>query len=444
MNWTYYLFILIGLCAVLFSVYTIKKRTSKESFTGETDTNEAGGASAGGAGGANASAGGGGENNSVNPPEYIENIMKLPKASTLKFYLTSFSDKTLSGVYPYSPEDARWYDFVQENVYFRLINGELPGSIRTTTQVSLGLPLKRMKMIGPASHATCGDTSSTELESFSVILFGKFNSLTFEDGRPKILFQMFAENPNHVQWTITNKNDTTCYMNVTLGNVNNIYRWEVPKTTIMSNGNPTLYALVFEKQANSRKITVYIGTNKYSLGSTDLVPIRLGNTPLEINSETNLDFNVKVFGYFNSILAQEDIPAWTEYFVAQAGGLARTLNFLQDTLNKEILTLTNQVKIQTNSVDDLKNELAKCKEKLPALIPSVESKKQQWHIDFEGTSEVSAKDMEKCSALSVTPLWTTNDTNTKDSPEEDTKDTKKDKKHSKKDDDLTIRSPIPK
>jgi len=186
MNWTYYLFILIGLCAVLFSVYTIKKRTSKESFTGETDTNEAGGASAGGAGGANASAGGGGENNSVNPPEYIENIMKLPKASTLKFYLTSFSDKTLSGVYPYSPEDARWYDFVQENVYFRLINGELPGSIRTTTQVSLGLPLKRMKMIGPASHATCGDTSSTELESFSVILFGKFNSLTFEDGRPKI------------------------------------------------------------------------------------------------------------------------------------------------------------------------------------------------------------------------------------------------------------------
>jgi hypothetical protein len=442
MNWLYYLFILIGLCAVLFSVYTIKKRNTRENFTDAS----AGGASAGGASAGGASAGGagaetGGAGGAV--AHYVENIMTLPKASTVKFYLTSFSDKTLNGIYPYSPEDARWYDFIQENVYFRLINGELPGSIRTTTQVSLGLPLKKLKMLGPASHASCGNTNSTELESFSIVFFGKFNSLTFEDNRPKILFQMFAENPNHVQWTITNKNASTCYMNVTLGNVNNIYRWEIPKSTLLSNGNPTLYSLVFEKQPTSRKITVYVGTNKYSLGSTDLVPIRLGNTPMEINSETNLDFSLQVFSYFNSILAQEDLPAWTEYFVTQSGGLARTLNFLQDTYNREINTLTNQVKVQTNSVDDLKNELAKCKEKLPTLLPSVESKKDKWHIDFEGTSSVSAKDLEKCSILNVNTLWTTNDTKEAEDKTEETEDKKNKNKKTEKDE-LKIISPVPK
>lgn len=439
MNWLYYLFILIGLCAVLFSVYRLKKKTN-ESFAnenaGNTNSNTQSSATANNNTGASGSSTG-----TQAVADYVENIMTLPKASTVKFYLTSFSDKTLTGVYPYSPEDARWYDFIQENVYFRLINGELPGSIRTTTQVSLGLPLKKMKMLGPASHASCGTTNSTELESFSIMFFGKFNTLTFEDNRPKIFFQMFAENPNHVQWAITNKNATTCYMNVTLGNVNNIYRWEIPKSTLMSNGNPTLYALVFEKQTSSRKITIYIGTNKYTLGSTDLVPIRLGNTPMEINSEANLDFSLQVFSYFNSILVQEDLPAWTEYFVSQAGGLARTLNFLQDTYNREIQTLSTQVKLQTNSVDDLRNELAKCKEKLPALVPSIESKKQKWHIDFEGKSDISEKDLQKCTLLNVNSLWTTNDTVEPDKKEED-KDVP-DKKNNKKDP-LKIISPIPK
>ena len=408
MHWIYFLFIAVGILAVWFAIHQQKRR---ERFAG--------------AGSAPASAekrpdtsieGFATETGGTTTTSYTEDITKLPKASTVQFYLTSFSDlPNYEGVLKvYSGAETKWHNFIRAATDFTMIGTGIPGSIREMaegeeTNSSIGLPLKTIKLVGPSSTLACGASetaaASTILSSFSVMFYGRFNSITFDASNKSIvLFQMFAENPNHIKWSITPKDNANCYIELVLGNTNTTYRWIIPKTTLMSNGNPTLYGLVYSVGSVKRTFTVYVGTNKYTASSTDMTPIRLGYTPMEINSTTNADMILQSFVYMNSVLVDADIPAWSEYFVNQSGGLARTLRFLKDTYASEITTLNNQLTNQTNSVDDLQKALEECRAKMPAQ--TYEDKKEKWKIQLDGkATDVSTEEAKKCSVLLAPSPW---------------------------------------
>jgi hypothetical protein len=341
------------------------------------------------------------------PAVYVEDITSLPKATTVKYYLTSFSDNTNYSHRSYVPEENKWYNYIEE-ASFNLV-GRLPNEIRSVLTgedviTAVGLPIKPVKMIGPASSlATCSTRGAANLElgSFTVCFFGRLNALELSDtNRAITLFQMFAENPNHIRWSITHRDATNCYIEVVLGNVNTTYRWLVPKSTILSNGNATLYSLVYSVFDVKRTITVYIGTNKYVASSTDMTPIRMGNTPMEINSTSNLDMILQAFVYSTTAFAETDLPVWTEYFIQQSGGLARTLKFLKDTYATEITNLSSKLSDQTNSVEDLQKLLDECRAKIPALA-GLEEKKAKWQIKMDGDTSVSADESKQCSLLGV-------------------------------------------
>jgi len=396
-NWTYYLFLVLGFMAIWLAMRTLRKESStQESFEGLD-------------GDALPNPNGEDPVQDVNadvdadaPKEYIEDISKLPKTDIMKFYLTSFSDKALTDRAPYSPEDFKWYDFKEEDVSFRMV-GDIPKSIRSL-EATPGLDLKKLKLVGPASHTSCGRVSSVELGSFTIFVYGKLNSLVFDTERPKVVFQMFAENPNHIQWSFVDKDKANCYIEVILGNVNKVYRWSIPKSTLLSNGNITLYALTFDLKEPVSKINVYVGMNSYSASTSSVGIVRLGNSPMEINSQVNWDFSMSAFGYFNGVLTPDDLAKWSEYFLKQSGGMAKNMKFIQDAYNLEVLTLNQQLSAQTNSVGALKEELEKCQAKLPAL-PTLEEKRLKWQIMYDGASSLSSDDMKKCSVLNLSSVW---------------------------------------
>lgn len=411
MHWIYYLFIAIGILAVWFAIQRLKRQ---ENFAvGDTTggTTPTDGTTGGTTGGTTPSGG-----NATQT--YVEDITKLPKAAAVKFYLTSFSDlPNYAGVMKvYSGAETKWHNFIRDATDFTMIGTGIPGSIRQMAEgedtfSSVGLPLKTIKLVGPSSTLACGASesaaASTLLSSFSVMFYGRFNALTFSPtDKTKVLFQMFAENPNHIKWSITEKDSANCYIELVLGNVNTTYRWVVPKTTLLSNGNPTLYSMVYSVGEVKRTFTIYVGTNKYTASSTDMTPIRLGYTPMEINSTTNTDMILQSFVYMNNVLTDADIPIWSEYFVNQSGGLARTLKFLKDTYASEITTLNTQLSNQTNSVDDLQKALEECKAKLPVAL--LEDKKAKWKIQLDGNlANVSTEEAKKCSILSAPSPWKT-------------------------------------
>jgi hypothetical protein len=409
MSWIYFLFIWVGIFAVW---YALKVRgqtpTTTETFADAAASGTATAATTASATTTATTASG----TAPDPAHYKEVLSGLPKSQALKFYLTSFSDYTMDEQKAYVPEEMKWYNFLQSSTAFKLV-GTIPSSIRQQlegedTYTAVGFPLKAAKLIGPASHFACGSTvpDSTVLSSFSAMFYGRLNSLTFTDAaRETVLFQMFAENPNHIKWSIRPKDSANSYIEVVLGNVYTTYRWLVPNSTLLSNGNPTLYALVYNIGTTKRTITVYVGTNKYTASSTDMTPIRLGYTPMEINSLSNLDMTLQSFAYMENLLADADIPVWTEYFVQQAGGLARTLKYLKDTYASEITTLNTQLLNQTNSVDDLQKALEECRAKLPASL--LESKLEKWKIKMEGDATISTEDAAKCTILSTPSPWKT-------------------------------------
>jgi hypothetical protein len=393
MTWIYFLFIWLGILAVWYAVRRMNAGDAGDAGAGGADVKET--------------------FESENPTEppaptttYKEVLSTLPKFSAVRFYLTSFSDLTSDDHKAYVPEELKWYNYVDSIASFKLV-GTIPDTIRQVmegeeTYSSVGLPLKPVKLVGPSSQFMCGGAApdSATLRSFTVMFYGRLNALGFDATNREIVFlQMFAENPNHVKWSITRKDATNSYIEVVLGNMNTTYRWAVPNTTLLSNGNPTLYALVYNVETVKRTITIYIGTNKYTSASTDMTPIRLGYTPMEINSLINLDMTLQAFTYLDNVLADSDIPAWTEHFVNESGGLARTLKFLKDTYASEITTLSTQLTNQSNSVDDLQRALEECKKKLPKEI--MEDKKALWKIKMEGGADISTEDAKKCSILSL-------------------------------------------
>ena len=392
-SWIKYIIILV---IFTITVYWLSSPSViEEKF--ETNADGAGGTDGTDANGGTGGTGGGNED--AKTSTYIENLDSLPGISTLKYYLTSFSagtkyDATFA---PFRASETRWYDLFSNNISFTLI-----GTLPTMNILNTGLSMKGIKMIGPPSESI-GGASSYELPAFTYMMYGKLNSLIFEDNRPITLFQIYAENPNHISLTITPKNTIMVKVELVLGFVNRIYQWDVPRSTLLSNGNKTLYSIVYEKLDNGNKAYFYIGDNQFSATIENPHAIKLGNSQIDINSDTTLDMTLWNLSLFTSALTREEMRRWNDYFSVQATGLASDLESTQSALNATVNDISNTLANQTQTLQEVQGQLDTCKAALPSPQSMLEKAKARWHLKLDEIipNTVSGEESASCSILNI-------------------------------------------
>lgn len=277
-----------------------------------------------------------------------------------------------------------------------------------------GLPLLNNNIIGPSSIDLLGPMNTSKiLGSFSVVFYGKFNNITFTNQQPIKWYEAYAETPNVVKLLIVPKaNDANnVFVQLLLGDYKTYYNWAIPIDTLKSNGNPSLYALVFDNTTPATpNASFYIGLNaNVTSGMTPVNnTIRLGYSPMSINASQTLDMNLFAFAYYTSALSPSEIAAMNTYFMYESTGQTAALNAaiskniaLQTMVNSNNLTL-QQLQDQ---VDKCKADLSKCSlsaaqiEEISNALPK--PSRGSWHIKGVGKSDVSDADMKKCDILNI-------------------------------------------
>ena len=297
----------------------------------------------------------------------------------------------------YYCNNASWCDAKQSGVQFSLFGAYVPSTITGS-----GLSLKNIRLQGPPSN-TIAD-GNDNLTSFSVLFYATFNSLNFTTNNPIIWFQLFAETPNKVMLSI-NPNPTdqnSVYIQLLLGDMNNLYRWEIPIATIMSAGNTTLYALIFNNDPVTPTATFYIGNLAYE-ANLDVVTggILLGLSPIKINSSLNLDISLLAFAYYNIILSSIDLFNISQYFMYQATGYA-TLSNLQLQTQANNIQLQSQLSQMTDKIQQLQGQINTCGRNNNNQTQNVNMPKpKHWQINMQGNDDISVSDMKQCSPLSL-------------------------------------------
>ena len=224
----------------------------------------------------------------------------------------------------YFCQQNRWCDSRNERFNFFLSS---TNNIPTSIESNVGLPLKGISMYGPPSNKMSRYQDNYILGSFTCTWYMKINRMTFNKStKPIVWFKMFAETPNRIQLHVFEEDTSSVKIQITIGNMNDKYEWTVPKTTLMSNGNPCLYALVYNKEES--KATFYIGSMPYAtkLKVDELVPIKLGLTQIVINDlshgHVSLDANLMAFTYHKSVLSASELANLAVYFQNEAGGFS--------------------------------------------------------------------------------------------------------------------------
>ena len=308
----------------------------------------------------------------------------------------------------YSSLTNQWIDFSRNtnananNIGFTLVSSAaLPGTLVSAN----GLPIKGIKMVGPPST----QFGNGYLDSFTAVWYMKINALEFTKNKIMI-FQLFAETPNKIQLNIQpNGTDaTTAVVEAIVGVATTKYQWTIPRTTLMSNGNTTLYSLVYNPTAN--KLNFYIGELEYPADVTlnPDYPIKLGLSQMIINDTPkfqSLDANILAFAYYNVALTNAELKALSVYFSKEAGGI----NLLQQMAQQEaarVLQLQKEIATTATSYTDLQKQLQECKASTPAPEkPAVQGDPKKWNIraaQRAGEEDtISTKDLGQCSPLSL-------------------------------------------
>ena len=287
-------------------------------------------------------------------------------------------------------------------------------SVTTNT----GLPLLNNTITGPSSILLLGSANTSKiLGSFSVVFYGKFNNITFTNGQPIKWYEAYAETPNAVKLLIAPKaNDVNnVYVQLILGDYRTYYNWVIPIDTLKSNGNPSLYALVFDNTNQAvPTATFYIGLNpNVTSGMTPVNnTIRLGYSPMLINSTQNMDMNLFAVVYYITALSATDIANMNAYFMSQYSGQTAAL----DAAIKQNTALQTMIDTNDLALQQLQDQLNQCKADLSkcslsaAQIEEISNKlpkdrRSNWHIKG-GSANVSAADLAKCDVLNLKKLAT--------------------------------------
>ena len=390
-KWITYIIILVVFAVTVYWLQVVSQRTALETFEG-TDT---------GAGATTTTADGTATNtdNTLLSP-YVESLDKLPGATTIKYYLTSFSAGTKydSSFAPFRASETKWYDLFNRNVSFTLI-GVLP----SMSVLNTGLPLKGIRLVGSPSEQLAG-AASYELPSFTYMLYGKMNSIAFENNQPITVFQLYAENPNHVSLVFAPEDSVMVKVELILGNVNRVYQWKVPRSTLLSNGNKTLYSLVYEKLESGTKAYFYVGDLQFSATISNTSAIKLGNSPMDINSDSTLDMTLWNMSLLTSALSRDEVHKWSEYFYVQSTGLAGNLDAALSAFEAATQDAMNELSTQEQAMQDLRSELDKCKASLPSPQSMLENAKAKWHINMDGVltnPAVTGEESASCMLLNL-------------------------------------------
>jgi hypothetical protein len=329
-------------------------------------------------------------------------IKEMPYLENLVMFVNAFNvDSKQNTTFDISKNS--WIDGRDGNTTkFTFINTPLKMTNR-------GLPIKNVTLIGPESNKFADPSTYDTLESFSILFYGKFNSIVFTNATtPIMLYQAFAETPNKVILSLHPKDQNNISLHLILGNAGSTYSWDIPVTTIMSNGNTTLYSLVFDNTNKTKPTaTFYIGSiaNNANLDPVN-DEIKLGLSPIQINLNQNWDMRLIAFAHYNIILTRNDLAQIGQYFEQQAGGYAA----LQDELTAAQAIIT---KLQS-TIDGSVDELAQCNSKLADCSQSLETcninlvsteqkipKEKHWQIKQKGNANISTDELHQCSILDI-------------------------------------------
>ena len=353
----------------------------------------------------------------VNPisgsPSAVSNVnyslpLTIPNIKNLLLYFNSFNVNPPSPIIvqnnnTYQCKTNYWCDANNSEIQYFLNGANVPSQIDND-----GLSVRNIMIQGPQSSSLVNPSNNYMLGSFTVIFYLNFSTITFDTNSNIILYEMFAQTPNIIRIYIEQiQNDSqNIELNVLVGESNIIYSWNIPITTMLSNGNNTLYSLVYD--ADQLLLTFYIGTGKniYTSQITNQPDIILGLQQLEINSNRNLDAKILAFCYYNYALARNDIINVNNYFEQETSSiflLQNGLANLQQSLSSQNTALVNQLNQTTTIVSGLESQInnMSCPSAPVIVPPPAPPPKLPWQISMDGASSISDKDLQQCSPLTL-------------------------------------------
>jgi hypothetical protein len=349
----------------------------------------------------------------------------MPYQSNLLLYFNSFNITAPSNIASatnttYKGAMSTWYDTNNNSsvtscqsggpINYFLNGPNVPANIDNN-----GLLLHNIMIQGPPSINLVNPSSNYKLASFSVLFYLTIQNLDFDTDAEIILFEMFAQTPNMIRLSIVPvANDTTnVEVNAYVGSSSTVYAWIVPISTFLSNGNSTLYTLVYNNTATNPTILFYIGTLQFTADvQSTSSNIILAMQQLQINTNRNLNANIIAFAYYNIALSQNDVMNINNYFIQESSSinlLAETLNQVQASLtakNSAILQQLNETaleaKLLSQQLLSLQNTpAASCPASVSAPAKSYAPPAPMWQINMQGASSISDSDLEKCSPLTL-------------------------------------------
>lgn len=286
----------------------------------------------------------------------IDNIIQLPdniaKISNVLNGITFFKMVgnpvqgkaiSLNNTYMCSPNS--WCDYYNHTIQYNLEGASIPQIINSMD----GLSLMNINIHGPPSDSLTTSAANYMLDSFTIAFYMRINSLHFTNGNSIILYQMYAETPNMIRFSFYQKDSDSMntVVEAILGNKNTIYTWTIPNTTLMSNGNITMYSFVYDKLNGT--LNFYIGTtvNTTSLNMNPDEPIILSLSNISINKGSqSLDANLFAFIYYNKILTSAELIKLSDYFNYEYEGISN-LTQTNQIISQKIATLTTELNAVT-------------------------------------------------------------------------------------------------
>ena len=360
---------------------------------------------------------------SGNIPEgnpYVETLATVP--SSLKFYLTSFSQRTKydSGLKVYLPEMQRWYNFITANQSFfvrPLSQADLTASVYRTSTTGGGMGLKNVALEGLRSDEL-NTSNDYSLKSFSATFFMTFGTFTIPDSGCEI-FTISLESPNYARLTLIENDidDTKCNFVLQIGDdTNKITSDPILKSELTTNPvSITITSTIGTTTAVAanifitRTIVAPGGTVSYPPITTFATPpsitltqgnkLLLGNSRMSINkNQTDLDANLLAFMFFSAPLSSTDHNTVTTYLAKENIPMTGILSTLNDAATDQLENIRQLIATNTATQGTLQQQLDACKASI-AETPVVRAFTHL--INMNGVSDVSTQDLRSCSVLEV-------------------------------------------
>ena len=366
---------------------------------------------------------------SGNIPEgnpYVEKLETVP--SSLKFYLTSFSQRTKydNGLKVYLPEMHRWYNFIKANESFfvRPVSiSELTASIHRTDTIGGGMPLKKVALEGLRSDEL--NMTDYKLKSFSATFFMTFANTgavgigstnapprTFTVPEKCELFTISLESPNFVKLSLI---DSTvvgkCNFVLQVGTDTNKITGDIPKSNLISDSPVaiTISCKIDAKVTMNMYIGKYGGTPTPDYSSIITIdekvytpdsPLILGNSRMSINkNQSELDANLLAFMLFSEPLGLSEHKAVTTYLAKENIPTTGILSTLNTAATAQLQNIRDLIATNTATQGTLQEQLDACKKASIVKTPVVTAFSHL--INMDGVSDVTKEDLRSCSVLEV-------------------------------------------